>query len=128
VGRAARLRRSGWSSAAGWSLVACRACSWSSRMRMTGIRFAMFSGDWTPLHTDVETAKAGPFGERIPHGMLVLSAVTGLVELPDIGARVRGATSPSASGRTSRAAVAGGTPGRSLPPSRARLPDSRCRA
>ena len=45
------------------------------------VQFAMFSGDWTPLHTDVETARAGPFGERIAHGMLVLSVATGLVEL-----------------------------------------------
>ncbi|GAF86639.1 unnamed protein product, partial [marine sediment metagenome] len=37
------------------------------------VNFAAFSGDWYPLHTDVEYAKKGPFGERIAHGMLVLS-------------------------------------------------------
>jgi 3-hydroxybutyryl-CoA dehydratase len=26
------------------------------------VNFAAFSGDWYPLHTDVEYAKKGPFG------------------------------------------------------------------
>jgi acyl dehydratase len=45
------------------------------------VNFAAFSGDWYPLHTDVEYAKKGPFGERIAHGMLVLSVATGLMPL-----------------------------------------------
>jgi 3-hydroxybutyryl-CoA dehydratase len=45
------------------------------------VMFSMFSGDWYPLHTDQEYAKNSPFGERIAHGMLVLSVMTGLVEL-----------------------------------------------
>jgi 3-hydroxybutyryl-CoA dehydratase len=45
------------------------------------VMFSMFSGDWYPLHTDKEYAKDSPFGERIAHGMLVLSVMTGLVEL-----------------------------------------------
>lgn len=45
------------------------------------VLFAMFTGDWYPLHTDVEYARKAPFGERIAHGMLVLSIMTGLVEL-----------------------------------------------
>lgn len=45
------------------------------------VMFAMFSGDWYPLHTDQEYAKSSPFGERIAHGMLVLSVMTGLVDL-----------------------------------------------
>ncbi len=35
--------------------------------------YASLTGDWHPLHTDVETAKESPFGERIAHGMLILS-------------------------------------------------------
>lgn len=42
--------------------------------------FAMFSGDWHPLHTDVEYANAARFGQRIAHGALVLSVALGLVE------------------------------------------------
>lgn len=45
------------------------------------VGFSMLSGDWFPLHTDAEYAKGTVFGERIAHGMLVLSVATGLVEL-----------------------------------------------
>ena len=44
------------------------------------VNFAMLSGDWNPLHTDAEAAKATPYGERIAHGLLVLSMATGLTE------------------------------------------------
>lgn len=37
------------------------------------VTYASLTGDWHPLHTDVEAAKRGPFGERIAHGMLTLS-------------------------------------------------------
>ena len=43
------------------------------------VSFAMPSADWFPLHTDVEYAKGSMFGERIAHGLLVLSAASGLV-------------------------------------------------
>lgn len=44
------------------------------------VNFAMFSGDWHPIHTDVEYAAAdGRFGARIAHGALVLSVALGLV-------------------------------------------------
>jgi acyl dehydratase len=42
------------------------------------------TGDWYPLHTDVEYAKKGPFGERIAHGLLVLSVANGLLPLYDM--------------------------------------------
>ncbi|MFZ2486608.1 MAG: MaoC/PaaZ C-terminal domain-containing protein [Anaerolineae bacterium] len=44
------------------------------------VNFAMLSGDWNPLHTDAEAAKQTPYGERIAHGLLVLSMATGLAE------------------------------------------------
>ena len=40
--------------------------------------FAGLSGDYNPLHTDAEFAKETMFGERIAHGMLGLSIVSGL--------------------------------------------------
>jgi 3-hydroxybutyryl-CoA dehydratase len=42
------------------------------------VMFAAFSGDWYPLHTDREYAAKTPFQQRIAHGMLVLSAASGL--------------------------------------------------
>lgn len=45
------------------------------------VAFAALSGDWHPLHTDIDYARRGPFGERIAHGMLVLSIATGLAPL-----------------------------------------------
>ncbi|MCX7635222.1 MAG: MaoC/PaaZ C-terminal domain-containing protein [Syntrophales bacterium] len=41
--------------------------------------FAMLTGDWHPLHTDVEYAKKTPFGERIAHGMLSLCVGSALI-------------------------------------------------
>lgn len=40
--------------------------------------FAMFSGDWYPLHTDAEYAAESRFGQRIGHGLLTLAAVSGM--------------------------------------------------
>ncbi len=40
--------------------------------------FAGLSGDYNQLHTDAEFAKGTPFGERVAHGLLILSIVSGL--------------------------------------------------
>jgi len=37
------------------------------------VNFASFTGDWHPLHTDIEYAAKTDFKGRIAHGMLVLS-------------------------------------------------------
>lgn len=41
--------------------------------------FAQLTGDHHPLHTDADFAASHPFGERVAHGMLVLSCAVGLV-------------------------------------------------
>jgi len=43
------------------------------------VNFAGLSGDFVELHTNEEFAKAGPFGRRIAHGLLVLSISSGLM-------------------------------------------------
>ncbi|MFC3041831.1 MaoC/PaaZ C-terminal domain-containing protein [Virgibacillus xinjiangensis] len=43
------------------------------------VMFSAFSGDWFPIHSNREYAKATPYKERIAHGMLVLSVATGLM-------------------------------------------------
>jgi 3-hydroxybutyryl-CoA dehydratase len=45
------------------------------------VSFAALTGDWHPQHTDAEWAREGRFGERIAHGMLVLSYAIGLVPI-----------------------------------------------
>jgi acyl dehydratase len=42
------------------------------------VQFAALSGDWNPIHTDAEFARQGTFGQRVAHGLLVLSIATGL--------------------------------------------------
>lgn len=48
------------------------------------VAFAALTGDWYPLHCDVEYARKGPFGERIAHGLLILSVANGLLPLYDM--------------------------------------------
>jgi acyl dehydratase len=45
------------------------------------VSFSTLTGDFHPLHTDVEWAAASEFNGRIAHGMLLLSYCVGLVPL-----------------------------------------------
>ncbi|MBI2070187.1 MAG: MaoC family dehydratase N-terminal domain-containing protein [Elusimicrobia bacterium] len=42
------------------------------------VNFACLSGDFNPIHVNVEHAKKSPFGAPIAHGLLGLSIVSGL--------------------------------------------------
>ena len=43
------------------------------------VSFAGSTGDYSPMHTNVEFAEASEFGERIAHGLLGLSIAHGLM-------------------------------------------------
>ena len=43
------------------------------------VMFAAFTGDWNPIHTDAEFSKNTMFGQRIAHGLLTLSVMSGLL-------------------------------------------------
>lgn len=43
------------------------------------VGFSALTGDWHPQHADAEWSANSQFGERIAHGMLVLSYAVGLV-------------------------------------------------
>ncbi|MEM2325572.1 MAG: MaoC/PaaZ C-terminal domain-containing protein [Archaeoglobaceae archaeon] len=43
------------------------------------VNFAGITGDWNQLHTDAEFAKNTIFGQRIAHGTLIFSIMTGLL-------------------------------------------------
>lgn len=45
------------------------------------VNFSALTGDWYPLHTNIEWAKSSIFGERVAHGLLVLSYAFGLLPL-----------------------------------------------
>lgn len=42
------------------------------------VNFAGVSGDFNAIHTDRDFARDTPYGERISHGLLVLSIISGL--------------------------------------------------
>ncbi len=43
------------------------------------VLFAAFTGDWLPIHTDAEYAKKSIFGERIAHGLLLMTVGSALL-------------------------------------------------
>jgi acyl dehydratase len=44
------------------------------------VAFAGLSGDFNPIHTDVEFAAETPYGQRVVYGLLGLSILTGLLD------------------------------------------------
>lgn len=42
------------------------------------VNFAALSADWNLIHTDAEYTKSHMFGQRVAHGLLVLSIASGL--------------------------------------------------
>jgi acyl dehydratase len=44
------------------------------------VGFAGISGDFNPIHTDVEFAKETPYGQRVVYGLLGISILTGLLD------------------------------------------------
>jgi acyl dehydratase len=44
------------------------------------VAFSSLTGDWHPQHTDATWAADSAFGERIAHGMLIVSFAVGLVD------------------------------------------------
>ena len=45
------------------------------------VSFAALTGDWHPQHSDAEWASSSRFGERVAHGMLLISYGIGLLPL-----------------------------------------------
>jgi 3-hydroxybutyryl-CoA dehydratase len=42
------------------------------------VAFAALSGDWNAIHTDAVYAAAHGFGQRVAHGLLIMSVASGL--------------------------------------------------
>lgn len=43
------------------------------------VAFAALSGDWNAMHTDAEYSAQHPFGQRVAHGLLLVSIASGLI-------------------------------------------------
>ncbi|WP_186377671.1 MaoC/PaaZ C-terminal domain-containing protein [Planctopirus ephydatiae] len=43
------------------------------------VAYAALTGDWNPIHCNAEFMSEHPFGERIAHGLLILSISSGLL-------------------------------------------------
>ena len=43
------------------------------------VSFAGLSADFNSIHTDAEFAKSTPFGQRVAHGLLVISIISGQI-------------------------------------------------
>lgn len=43
------------------------------------VSFAGLSGDYNQMHVDAEYAAGGEFGQRVAHGLLIVSIATGLI-------------------------------------------------
>ena len=43
------------------------------------VAFAALSGDWNGMHTDAEYAANHAFGQRVAHGLLLVSIASGLI-------------------------------------------------
>ncbi len=55
------------------------------------VAFAALTGDGHPQHTDAQWSASSPFGERVAHGMLIVSYAVGLVPFdPDRVMALRG--------------------------------------
>ena len=60
------------------------------------VSFSALTGDWHPQHADAEWAANGRFGERVAHGMLVVSYALGLMPFdPERVVALRGLDSVS---------------------------------
>lgn len=44
------------------------------------VAFAGLSGDFNPIHTDVQFANNTPYGQRVVYGLLIVSMMTGLLD------------------------------------------------
>lgn len=44
------------------------------------VSFAGLSGDFNPIHLDAESAKLSIYGQRVAHGVLGTSIITGLID------------------------------------------------
>jgi len=42
------------------------------------VTFAGLSGDFNPIHMDAEFSRSTPYGQRVAHGLLCLSIISGL--------------------------------------------------